>query len=53
MFPHPNLFQNVHIPGNSDIVAFALRSNTKNIEIFATVVNSQCDTKRKINPKAY
>ena len=39
--------------GNSDIVAFALRSNTKNMETFATVVNSQCDTKIKINPKAY
>jgi len=39
--------------GNSDIVAFALRSNTKNMETFATVVNSQCDTKIKINPKTY
>ena len=39
--------------GNSDVVAFALRSNTKNMETFATVVNSQCDTKIKINPKAY
>ena len=39
--------------GNSDIVAFGLRSNTKNMEILATVVNSQCDTKIKINPKAY
>ena len=39
--------------GNSDIVAFCLRSNDKNMETLATVVNSQCDTKRKINPKAY
>ena len=39
--------------GNSDIVAFALRSNTKSMETLATVVNSQCDTKIKINPKAY
>ena len=39
--------------GNSDIVAFAIRSNDKNMETLATVVNSQCDTKIKINPKAY
>ena len=39
--------------GNSDIVAVALRSNTKNMETFATVVNSQCDAKIKINPKSY
>lgn len=39
--------------GNSDIVAFGLRSNEKNMEKFAIVVNSQCDTKIKINPKAY
>ena len=39
--------------GNLDIVAFALRSNIKNMRTFATVVNSQCDTKIKINPKAY
>lgn len=39
--------------GNSDIVAFGLRSNEKNMEKFAIVVNSQCDTKLKINPKAY
>jgi hypothetical protein len=39
--------------GNSDIVAFGLRSNDKNMETLATVVNSQCDTKIKINPKAY
>ena len=38
---------------NSDIVAFGLRSNYKNMETLATVVNSQCDTKIKINPKAY
>ena len=39
--------------GNSDIVGFGLRSNDKNMETLATVVNSQCDTKIKINPKAY
>ena len=39
--------------GNSDIVAFGLRSNEKNMEKFAIVVNSQCDTKLEINPKAY
>lgn len=39
--------------GNSDIVAFGLRSNDNNMERLATVVNSQCDTKIKINPKAY
>lgn len=39
--------------GNSDVVAFGLRSNEKNMETLATVVNSQCDTKIKINPKAY
>ena len=39
--------------GNSDIVAFSLRSNEKNMEKFAIVVNSQCDTKLEINPKAY
>ena len=39
--------------GNSDIVVFALRSNEKNMETLATVVNSQCDTKIKINPNAY
>lgn len=39
--------------GNSDIVAFGLRSNEKNMEKFAIVVNSQYDTKIKINPKAY
>jgi len=39
--------------GNSDIVAFGLRSNDKNMETLATVVNSQSDTKIKINPKAY
>ena len=39
--------------GNSDIVAFGLRSNEKNMEKLAIVVNSQCDTKIEINPKAY
>ena len=39
--------------GNSDIVAFGLRSNEKDMEKLAIVVNSQCDTKIKINPKAY
>ena len=39
--------------GNSDIVGFALRSNEKDMEKLAIVVNSQCDTKIKINPKAY
>ena len=38
---------------NSDLVAFGLRSNDNNMETLATVVNSQCDTKIKINPKAY
>lgn len=39
--------------GNSDIVAFGLRSNEKDMEKLAIVVNSQCDTKIKINPKTY
>ena len=39
--------------GNSDIVAFAIRSIDKDMKTMATVVNSQCDTKIKINPKAY
>ena len=39
--------------GNSDVVAFALRSNPNNMETFATVVNTQFDTKIKINPKVY
>ena len=39
--------------GNSDIVAFGLRSNEKDMEKLAMVINSQCDTKIKINPKAY
>jgi mRNA-degrading endonuclease RelE of RelBE toxin-antitoxin system len=39
--------------GNSNIVAFGLRSNEKDMEKLAAVVNSQCDTKIKINPKAY
>ena len=39
--------------GNLDIVAFGLRSNEKNMKRLARVVNSQCDTKIKINPKAY
>lgn len=39
--------------GKSDIVAFALRSNEKDMEKLAIVVNSQYDTKIKINPKAY
>ena len=39
--------------GNSDIVGFGLRSKEKNMETLATVVNSQCDTKIKINPKTY
>ena len=30
--------------GNSDIVAFGLRSNEKNMEKFATVVNSEFET---------
>lgn len=38
---------------NSDIVAFALRSNGKNMKTLATVVNAQCETKIKIEPKAY
>jgi len=33
--------------GNSDIVAFGLRSNVKNMRKFAKVVNSQYDTKKK------
>lgn len=33
--------------GNSDIVAFGLRSNTDNMGTIATVVNSECDTKIK------
>ena len=48
-----NLGNGFYYIGNSDIVAFALRSNTKNMETFATVVNSQCDAKIKINPKSY
>ena len=39
--------------GNSDIVAFAMRSNTKNMKTLATVVNSECDTKVKIEPNTY
>ena len=39
--------------GTSDIVAFGMRSNEKNIENFATVVNSEFNRKIKINPKAY
>ena len=39
--------------GNSDIVAVAIRSNDKSMKTLATVVNSQCDTKIKINPNAY
>ena len=39
--------------GNSNIVAFALRSNEKDMDKLAIVVNSQYDTKIKINPKAY
>lgn len=39
--------------GNSDIVAVAPRSNTKTMAKFAKTVNSEFDTKRKINPKAY
>ena len=39
--------------GNSDIVAVAPRSNTKIMSKFAKIVNSEFDTKRKINPKAY
>lgn len=39
--------------GNSDIVVFGLRSNEKNMEKLATIVNSQFDTKIKINPNAY
>ena len=39
--------------GNSDIVGFALRSNEKDMEKLAIVINSECDTKIKINPKAY
>ncbi len=38
---------------NSDIVAFGLRSNEKDMEKLAIVVNFQYDTKLKINPKAY
>lgn len=39
------------ITGNSDIVAFAQRSNEKAMETLTIIVNSQYDT--KINPKAY
>ena len=39
--------------GNSDIVGFALRSNEKDMEKLAIVINSEYDTKIKINPKAY
>ena len=38
--------------GNSDIVAFAIRSHTKNMRTFTAVVNS-FDTKIKLNPNAY
>ncbi len=38
--------------GKLDIVAFAIRSNYKTMETLATVVNSQCDTKIKINSKS-
>ena len=41
------------IAGNSDIVAFGLRSNDKKMSTFATVVNSQYNTKIKLNPNAY
>lgn len=39
--------------GNSDIVAIAPRPNTKTMIKFAKIVNSEFDTKRKINPNAY
>ena len=39
--------------GNSDIVAFGLRLNTKNMVKLAEVVNSERDTKVEINPKSY
>ena len=39
--------------GNSDIVAVAPRSNNKTMKKFAKTVNSEFDTKRKINSKAY
>ena len=41
------------ITGNSDIVAVAPRSNRKNMSKFAKIVNSEFDTKIKINPKVY
>lgn len=41
------------ITGNLDIVGFGLRSNEKNMKTLVTIVNSQFDTKIKINPKAY
>ena len=39
--------------GKSDIVAVAFRSNHKLMSKFAKIVNSEFDTKRKINPKSY
>ena len=39
--------------GNSDIVAFAMRSNLKNMQTMATVVNTMFDTKIKINSNSY
>jgi mRNA-degrading endonuclease RelE of RelBE toxin-antitoxin system len=39
--------------GNVDIIAFGLRLNEKNMKKLVTIVNSQYNTKIKMNPKAY
>ena len=39
--------------GNSDIVAFGLRTNANNMRRLANFVNDECDTNRNINPEAY
>ena len=41
------------VTGDSDVVAFSIRSNPKHMKKLANVINSQHNTKQKINPNTY